>query len=132
MVNLFSGGTSYRWFGMFRSPAGNLTITLNNAHFSHEIKTARLTPGKWTVVACGVDLPKRRVSVFFDGKKAAGFDLPAGFKLEVIGSPAEERDKVWSFSNYANGTTFHGRVDECIIYGQMLSDDELSRIPLHP
>lgn len=132
MVNIFSGGTACRWFGMFRSKSGNLTITLNNANFSHEIKTARLTPGKWTVVACGVDVQNRKVSVFFDGKKADAFDLPHGFKLDVIGSRFEKGDKVWSFSNYSNGTTFHGLVDECIIYGEMLSDAELGRIPLEP
>ena len=49
---------------MSRSPAGNLTITLNNQDYSHEIKDAALEPGKWTVVACGVNLTDRKIIVF--------------------------------------------------------------------
>jgi hypothetical protein len=130
--NLFTGGTSHRWFGMNRSAEGNLTITLNNQEFSHEIKDAGLEQGKWTVVACGVDLAARKVMVYLNGKQVATIDLPADFKLRVIESDAKDRDKVWSFTNYSNGTVFHGLVDELIIYGKMLSAEEFAKIPLHP
>jgi len=129
-INVFSGGTSYRWFGMLRSPSGNLTVTLNNGKFSHEIKSAPLAPGKWTVVVCGVDLTAGKIVVYLNGRKTAPISLPPGFKLEVADSPAKMSDKVWSFTNYSNGTTFHGLVDECIIYGEMLSDEKMAKIPL--
>ena len=59
-------------------------------------------------------------------------DLPSTFKLEVAEAKGGDADKRWTFTNYANGTTFHGLVDECIIYGGMLTDDAFAKIPLHP
>jgi hypothetical protein len=130
--NLVTGGTSYRWFGMSRSPTGNLTITLNNQDFSHEIKGAAIDPGKWTVVACGIDLGKRKIAVYLNGKRAADIDLPAEFKLRIIDANVKEQDKVWTFTSYSNGNVFHGLVDELIIYGEMLSPREFAAIPLSP
>jgi hypothetical protein len=73
--NLITGGTSYRWFGLHRSPAGNLTVTLNNQAFSREIQGAPLVTGKWTVVACVADLAARKIAVYLNGKKVADIDL---------------------------------------------------------
>ncbi len=131
-INLFTGGTSYRWFGMNRSEDGKLVITFNNQDYAHEVQAVPLTPGEWAVVVCGVDLPNRKVVVYFNGQKAATITLPAGFTLAVADSDAKEQDKRWTFTNFADGTTFHGLVDECIIYGKMLSDEEFARIPLKP
>jgi hypothetical protein len=130
--NLFTGGIAYRWFGMSRSAAGNLTITLNNGRFAHEIKGAAIDPGKWIVIACGVDLGKRRIAVYVNGKEAADIELPKDFRLAIMDSDAKDRDKVWSFTNYSNANAFHGLVDELIIYGKMLSAKEFARIPLSP
>ncbi len=131
-TNLFTGGTSYRWFGMHRSVDGNLTITLNNQVFSYEIKANALETGKWTVVACGFDLSSRKIVVYFNGKKTADVDLPKDFKLEVIDSKVKDKDKVWSFTNYSNAQVFHGLVDELIIYEKMLTTEEFGAIPLRP
>jgi hypothetical protein len=127
-TNLLTGGTSYRWFGMSRSSAGDLTITLNNQSFSREIKDAAIEKGKWTTVACGVDIPARKILVYINGKKAANIELPKDFKLEVIDSQAKDADKVWSFSNYSFGSVFHGLVDSLVIYGKLLSPEELAQL----
>jgi hypothetical protein len=129
-TNLITGGTSSRWFGMNRSAAGNLTITLNNQDFSHEIKDAALEKGKWTTIACGVDVSNRKIVVYLNGKKIASIDLPKDFKLEEIDSDSNASDRYWSFTNYSNGDAFHGLVDELIIFGKMLSTEEFEKIPL--
>ena len=59
-----TGGTFYRWFGLERSEAGNLRVTFNNGDYKHEVDGAKLEPGKWLVVACAVDIPKRKVLAY--------------------------------------------------------------------
>ena len=65
---------------------GNLTITLNNQRFSHEIKNAAIHENKWTVIVCGVDLSERKLLMYLNGKQAARIDLPEGFKLDIAAS----------------------------------------------
>ncbi len=128
-TNLLTGGTNYRWFGMHRSNAGNLVVTLNNQAFAHEIKGATLDEGKWLVVACGVDIPKRKIIACLNGKKVAHIDLPKEFELEIVKAQLGG-DKVWSFTNYSNGNVFHGLVDELLIYDRTLNVEELEKLPL--
>jgi hypothetical protein len=131
-TNLLTGGTAYRWFGLNRSEAGNLTVTLNNQDYAREIKDASIEEGKWTVVACGVDIPSRKIVVYLNGRKIGDVDLPKNFKLRVVDSDSKDADKQWSFTNYSNGNVFHGLVDELMIFAGMLSDKEFANIPLRP
>jgi uncharacterized protein (TIGR03067 family) len=131
-TNILTGGTKGRWFGMHRSPDGNLTVTLNNQQFSHEIKNAPIPAGKWTVVACGLGLSARKILVYLNGKQAATIDIPNNLKLRPFESGFGDADKIWSFTNYSNGNVFHGLVDELLIYGRMLSKEEFANIPLRP
>jgi hypothetical protein len=128
---LLMGGTSYRWYGLQRSADGNLTIILNN-HRRHEIKDAAIEPGKWNVVACGVDVPNRKLVVYLNAKRVAGMNLSKSFQFDVTQTEAKERDKVWTFTNFGSASVFHGLVDELIIYGKMLSAEEFAKIPLRP
>jgi hypothetical protein len=130
--NLFTGGTSYRWFGMHRPADGHLVVTLNNHNHADDVFRATIDVGRWHVVACGVDVPGRKVVVWFDGKKAGDFTLPKDFKLDVIGSDGDERDRVWTFTNYGNGTAFPGLVDELIVYGGVPTAAEFAAVPLRP
>jgi Concanavalin A-like lectin/glucanases superfamily len=130
--NLLTGGTAYRWFGLELSAAGNLVVTLNNHSYKHEVEGATLEKGKWTVVACSVDVPKRKLIVFLNGKKVAAKELPERFEIDVAKSPEKDKDKGWTFTDYGNGNVFHGLVDELLIYGRSLSEEELEKIPLRP
>jgi hypothetical protein len=127
--NLITGGIA-RQFGMHRSQAGNLTVTLNNQEISYEIKSATLVKGKWTVVACGFDLPSRKVIVYLEGKKVAEIDLPKDFRLQAVKLGVTKEAPVWSFADYGDGNAFHGLVEELIIYERLLSADEFGKIPL--
>jgi len=129
--NLITGGRSMRWFSLQQSKRGNLEITFNNGTFRKEVEGAALEKGKWTVVACSVDIRGRKVVVALNGKKVASIDLPEDFKLEAAGQKGFG-DRAWTFTNYSNGNVFHGLVDELIIYGRALSEEELVDIPLRP
>lgn len=154
-TNLFTGGvSSYRWFGLERTHNGNLVVWLNNGMYRKEIKGAFLEHEKWTVVACSVDIPARKVIAGVKGKKVTVIDLPKDFEflyfpteIQGVEIPKEvldrfatwkremmnkDTEKAWSFSNYSNGGVFHGLVDELIIYGRALNADELEKIPLWP
>lgn len=130
--NLFTGGNSYRWFGLERALDGKLVVTLNNGAFKHEIKDTALDKGKWFVVACSVDVPKRSVLTYLNGKQVAAIDLPKDFEVEVLKSDQKDSDKVWSFSNLSNANVFFGLADELHIYGRALSAKELEKLPLRP
>lgn len=114
------------------SPAEKLTITFNNQDFACELNQATLRPGTWNVVVCGVDVSERKSVVFLNGTRTADIDLPATFKLRVGGTDEKRSDKVWSFTNYSNGNTFHGLVDELVIYPKMLAEEEFAAVPLRP
>jgi len=129
---IFMGGEGYRWFGMSRSKAGHLVITMNNSRYHWEIDEAPLKTDTWTVVACGVDVNARKVAVYLNGKKAASFNLPPDFKLDAVDADPRGSDKLWTFTDYSHGGTFQGLIDECIIYGEMLSDEAMAAIPLAP
>ncbi|HWB09360.1 MAG TPA: redoxin family protein [Pirellulales bacterium] len=131
-TNILMGGIAYRWFGIQRSAAGGLTITLNNQAFVHDVEKVALVEGKWKTIACSVDLSRGKVVVYSDGEKVDEFALPASFKLAVIGSNVEGRDKVWTFSNYSNGNCFYGLADELLVYGKPLSDEQLAAVSKTP
>jgi hypothetical protein len=127
-INILTGGDSYRWFGLHRVPDGDLTVTFNNQEYSRKLDGVRIGPGEWTVVACSVDIPGRRVAVSVNGAKPVDFDLPADFKLAVIEADPDGADKVWTFTDYSNGQVFHGLIDELVIYGKPLPSETLERL----
>jgi hypothetical protein len=130
--NLITGGTATRWFGLERSLDGKLVVTLNNHRFKKELDGPALEAGKWTVVACSVDIPGRKVIASLNGEILAEFELPEGFEPTVAGGRFRDSDKVWTFSDHSNGNTLHGLVDELMIYGRAMSAAELKKIPLRP
>lgn len=127
--NLLTGGTSHRWFGLSRSGKGDLILTLNNQRFSHSIKGVNVADGEWVTIAASVDVPGRRVHVSVNGKPSDSIELPKGFQLDVV-KDAETDDRFWTFTNYSNGTTFRGLVDQLMIFDRALSEKEMAEIPL--
>ena len=119
-------GTGFRWFALRRARSGNLAISFNNGRLFREIKNVPLKKGVWTNLACGVDLNAKKVVAYIDGNKVTEFDLPRDFKLDLAGESKarQNREKNWTFTNYASGDSFHGLVDELIIFNRMLSDEE--------
>lgn len=126
-TNLIVGGPLYRWFTLFRAPSGNLAIAFNNRTATQEFRGAPIEKGKWSAVACAVDVPKRKVVAYLNGKKVGDIALPKTFKLVVPEGTDGENDKVWNFTNYSTGETYHGLVDEFVVYDRPLPTKDLER-----
>ena len=127
--NIITGGQSTRWFAIRRSDSGNLEINFNNAvGFKHEFAGRPIPLDEWNTISCSFDLPKRSLLVYFDGEKLPGIELPADFRLDVIGSSNHNSDKAFTFANYSNGEVFHGYVSNLIVYDRAFSGDELGKL----
>lgn len=131
-TNLVTGGTSYRWFGLSRSHAGNLVVTFNNQRERHVIPGTMLEADCWIVVACSVDPSRGQLLVSVDRKEPIAVKLGEDFGFVVAESDSRDRDKTLDFTNYSNGQVFHGLIDELLFYDQPLSAEELVRVPLQP
>jgi hypothetical protein len=125
---ILMGGEKWRWIGIQRSKAGNLALSLNNHKLTREFKGATLEKGKWTVVACSVDIAKRKIVAFVDGKNVGKIDLPVNFQLDVLKDPNPDQYKEWVFTDFSNGHTFHGLVGEFIVYDVALSGKETAKL----
>ncbi len=137
------GGTSYRWFSIRRGNDGNLELTLNNQDKIIEPSNGgkwKLETDKWYRVICSVNLNDKKVLTMlvfnpYDSDKQAVQEfsshehrLADGFKLEVISSPAESTDKNISFTNYSDGSVFHGLVRHLRVYSKPLTNNEMKAI----
>jgi hypothetical protein len=131
--NLLAGGIYYRWFGLrfSRADGGKIIVYFDNGDFAARVEGSLVRPEVWTVVACTVDLPKRRVIVYQDGKNVGTIELPPDFVLDVLNADPKYADKAWSFTNYANANVFRGWVDDFALYGTVLSDDDIARLTTH-
>jgi len=127
--NLMTGGTSYRWFGLRFSDTtgGKLIVYLNNGDYAQRMEGTAVKPNTWTTIVCTVDLPLRRIAVYENGKLAGTMSLPKDFVLDVLAK--DVKDKVWSFTNYSGGDTFHGWVDDLALYDRVLTADDVSKFP---
>lgn len=131
-TNLVTGGTSYRWFGLSRSNAGNLVVSFNNQRQRHVIPGTVLEAVRWIVVACSVDPSRGQLLVSVDRKKPIAVELGKDFAFEVAQSDSRDRDKNFGFTNYSNGQVFHGLIDEFLFYDRSLSAEEIVKVPLIP
>jgi hypothetical protein len=125
--NILTGGYGYRWIG-FNRRHGVLNLTLNNQRFVRQFAAAPVKPSRWHNLICSVDLQRKKILTFFDGQPLDAITLPADFKLEVIGSPAEAEDREFTFSNLSNGSVFFGYAAHLKILGRALTEAELASL----
>jgi hypothetical protein len=123
--NILTGGISCRWLG-FNRAYNHLTITLNNQDFTHEFTSTVVEPNRWHHVICSVNLQKKRILTWFDGRKLDDIMLSDDFKLDVIGSKYEETDREFTFINFSNGSVFYGYAADLKIFNQALTEAELA------
>jgi hypothetical protein len=125
---VLSGGESYRWLTLIRTPNGCLRVGFNDNQLVRELPDVNVPLGSWTQMACSVDLAQRRVLVMLDGGKVADIPLPEDFAFAVTGSDAERNNRLFTFTNYSNGDTFGGRLDDLTVYPRAMSEAELAQL----
>jgi hypothetical protein len=118
------GGGAYRWFGL-RHKAGKLEVTLNNQSFTATIPDGNLKTGAWQTVICSVSVATKKVMIVLDRSPVASVDLPSDFRFEILGTPFESSDKIFTFDNYGYASAFSGYVDNLKVWDRALSEAEL-------
>jgi hypothetical protein len=129
--NLIAGGFSYRWFSL-RHNAGKLEVTLNNQALTYVIANSEIRTSQWQSVICSLNVATRKIVTFVNNLRVADIDLPVGFQFDVIGTPAENSDKEFTFANYSNGSTFYGYVDNLKVWNRALSASEIDDLIDNP
>ncbi len=117
-----------RWIGFDREN-NRLNLTLNNQRFAHLFTGVRIRPNQWHTLICSVDLKKKQIQTVFDGRRLEVINLPLEFKLDVIDSPWEARDKQFTFANYSHGAVYRGYATNLKIFGHALSAQEIALLP---
>ncbi len=121
--NLLSGGPSYRWIGFENDAAGHLILRLNNSNFMYAF-TNVLALDQWHTLACAVDLPSQSILTVLDGERLTDVVLQ-NFQFQVVGTAAEESDKIFSFWNNGNAARFYGQADNLRVFNRALTGPEL-------
>ena len=65
---LLIGGPLKRWFAMERLDDGRLRIACDSWGWVHDVDAPRLEVGRWHLIACGIDLARRKCIVSIDGQ----------------------------------------------------------------
>jgi hypothetical protein len=121
------GGEAYRWFGL-RNKAGKLEVTLNNQSFTATIPNANVMTGAWQRVICSVSVATKKVIAVLDNSDVASVDLPSDFRFEIVGTPSESSDNIFTFDNYGSPSAFTGYIDNLKVWDRALSEAELSDV----
>ena len=126
---LVVGGEWYRWFVLKRSQDGKLAVTLNNHinSYTSDLNT-KIHAGMWNTVVCGIDVSKRRLTAYMNGKLMIDVNLPLDFSFTVTDSDQKLIDKKWTFTNYSNGTAFNGLIDTFSYYDRKLTNYEMQKL----
>lgn len=122
--NILTGGSSYRWFSL-RHNAGRLEVTLNNQALVYLLSDSQLKTNEWQSVLCSVDASARKIITALNGQRLGDISLSSDFHFEVIGSPAESTDRLFTFANYSSGSAFHGYADNLKVWGRALGSSEI-------
>lgn len=130
--NLLVAGAVPRWLALEVSPAGQLTLSMNQHAFQHAVPGVKVKTGEWIVLAVTLDVSARKAAVYVNGGTAAQIALPSGFKLNL---PANEREwwarcREWTFADQSSGNRFKGAVDELVVFAEALSPDQVARLKL--
>ena len=124
---IIMGGTSYRWLG-YRHHDGCLELTLNNQDFIHRFSNVVVSVKAWHNLLCSFDVKSRRVLTFLDGRELRAVNLPEDFKLSIIDSERESEDKEFTFTNYSDGSAFHGYAANLRVFSRALTESAIREL----
>lgn len=123
--NILSGGPGFRWIG-FQRWDGHLVIALNNQNTVLEFPDARIQTNRWHSLVCSVFVgpPSTRIITFLNGIRLQDSILQ-NYELDVVGTPSEAAEKVFSFRNHGNAEIFVGYADNLRVYSRALTPEEI-------
>jgi hypothetical protein len=116
---ILCGGPLHRWMVVEQPKNEKLTIRLDRFHF----EAARIETGEWYDLVCSHDRESGTVRVCLNGVALKPMQIGKR-RFDVEGSPNEEAAKEWVFRNPENAYTFHGLIDEFIVFDRALSPQE--------
>jgi hypothetical protein len=126
---LLAGGESCRWLVLRSNKDGKVELALNNHEFRHAITNLTVTNAQWTTLALTVDLQAKAIGIYANGNQVDRLLLPKDFVLKVMNDEKwKEGDKALTFTDYADGGTFHGLVAGLLTFDAILTGDQVRRL----
>ena len=107
-----------------RHNAGRLEVTLNNQALVYLIPNSKLKTNEWQSVICSVDTSAKKIITILNGQRLGDIALSPDFHFEVVGTPFENTDRLFTFANYSDGSAFHGYVDNLKVWNRASSEIE--------
>lgn len=128
-ISILSGGPAYRWIGLQNDYSGHLVLSLNNDNFVYTF-TNIITTNKWHTLVCSVNLNSQNtmtVLTMLDGMMLQTIALQ-NYPFVVVGTPYEQSDKVFTFWNYGNASSFYGQANNLRVFNGALTASEMSSL----
>ena len=113
---IITGGPRTRWFQLSRAKSGKLQLGLDNHRFAQEFADTDLKAGQWYDLTCNFNRYAGYVQIQLNGKDLDPVGISMNRSFTVESQDESNEDKMWSFANFANASTFKGVVDELAIY----------------
>ena len=125
------GGQGWRWFSIFVNENNYLGISLNNQETIINSNT-QISLNSWYNVTATVNIVgnNKQIGLFLGNTKIIDHFLPNNFVLDVIND--SPNDNGFMLTNYSNGKTFHGLMDNLKIYNGTASPTPNPNLSIKP
>ena len=129
-INILSAGRALRWFRLYRTlGSAKLAVSFNNGRLKNQYPVT-VARGKWNLVVCSIDLEQKTVRMHYNGNDYPPFQLPEDFLFTQF-TPEWEKyanaEKTWSFTNYSNGHSLVGLVDELALFNSVVEPEAVEK-----
>ena len=128
---ILMGGPSYRWLG-FESRRSRLALMLDNGSNVYLLRDSQIKTDGWNRLICSFNARDGAngcvIRTQLNGQILEEIYPGARYQLPVVGTLFQDRDKVFAFTNYGQGTAFHGYADNLMVFGRDLTDAEMQTL----
>ena len=108
-----------RWISLSSLSKGTLRLALNNNRVTYFCSGVAIDTCQWRTLVLVVDVPSRKIRIVINGQSVETIDLADDFRWNT--DPTGPAD--FTFTGlYA----FYGYVDNLVVYGRALSEDEVA------